>query len=225
MMQSWFLTFLLLNKSSDSTLHHQELSPNERQEVSVLSSLSCWAWCWWGINSRLQIANAWRLPPATKKSSESNWIRSARQRAWVLDLEASSRREGISTKTSLAQSLSWKKWNANIHSFLVWKRCLEQQNYSELRGYHYSNIYQTPTGKLLQSVTWSARLAGLFSCSKHHTLSKLSWQLCVLVFALIQNRYVSWNDGISQQIPDKRACESIFGTRSILLEYIKVAKT
>ena len=119
MMQSWFLTFLLLNKSSDSTLHHQELSPNERQEVSVLSSLSCWAWCWWGINSRLQIANAWRLPPATKKSSESNRIRSATQRAWVLDLEASSRREGISTKTSPALSHGWKKWHSNFHSCVL----------------------------------------------------------------------------------------------------------
>ena len=103
-----FFAFLF-KKSWYSTLRHQKLSPNERQEVSVLSSLSCWAWCWWGINSRLQIANAWRLPPATKKSSESNRIRSATQRAWVLDLEASSRREGISTKTSLAQSHSWKK--------------------------------------------------------------------------------------------------------------------
>ncbi len=73
MTQSYFLTFLLLKKSCDST-SHQKLSQIERQEVSVLSSLSCWAWYWWGINNRLQIANAWRLPPAQKasESSESN---------------------------------------------------------------------------------------------------------------------------------------------------------
>ena len=95
-------------------------------------------------------------------------IRSATQRAWALDLEASSQREGISTKTGLAQS--WKKWNPKCPTFLLKleKTIWNNQN-SELRCYHYSNIYQTPTGKLLQSVTWSARLAGLFSCSKHHT--------------------------------------------------------
>ena len=106
-------------------------------------------------------------------------IRSATQRAWALDLEASSQREGISTTTSLAQS--WKKWNPKCPTLFLLKleKTIWNNQKSELRCYHYSNIYQTPTGKLLQSVTWSARLAGLFSCSKHHPLSKFSWQSCV----------------------------------------------
>ena len=40
MTQSYFLTFLLLKKSRDST-SHQKLSQIEKQEFSVLSSLSC----------------------------------------------------------------------------------------------------------------------------------------------------------------------------------------
>ena len=214
MMQSWFLTFLLLNKSSDSTLHHQELSPNERQEVSVLSSLSCWAWCWWGINNRLQIANAWRLPPATKKSSESNWIRSATQRAWVLDLEASSRREGISTKTSLAQSLSWKKWNANIHSFFNLKKMfgttkLQRTAWLSLLKYLSNPNWEATTKRHMKRQP--GRVILLFQAP--HAQQVVLTTLCVLVFALIQNRYASWNDGISQQIPYKRACKSIVGTK------------
>ena len=103
-------------KSCDSTLRHQKLFPIGRQEVSVLSSLSCWAWYWWGIivAFRLPMHGGFHLRRKHPNPPNRIRIRSATQRAWVLDLDASSRREGISTKTSLAQSPQLKEMTFKI---------------------------------------------------------------------------------------------------------------
>ena len=118
-------------------------------------------------------------------------IRSATQRAWVLDLEASSRREGISTKTSLAKKSQLKEKTSRMSNTFVkigknvrnnkTANCVAIITLISMKpqlGSYYKASHEAPAWQGYSPVPSTTRSA---SCPDNF----------LLVFAFIQNHYAS----------------------------------